>query len=825
MRSVPWLVFALLLSLGAAAAFGRQPGNLPRARIVPGESASFAPVAADFNSVSEDEEKLRTAGLRVDGPALVEFFRQRAQLEADPEGLNAWIRRLGDEDPGVRSRAARMLLGRGTAALPLLRRAGNDLGDPDLAGRVQRCIQLIEGDGVTVVPTAAARLLLHRKPAGAVEALLAYLPAAETPAVVEEVAKTLTALAYPNDKPHAALLAALTDALPLRRAVAASALSSKDHPEARPAVRKLLRDSKPLVRLRVALALAEANDLEGIPVLIELLAEVPPPQHKPIEELLQRLAGDWAPVAPQGGDEVARKIRRATWAGWWRNTDGQALLAEVRRHTLSSSRQAKVLALIDKLGDDDFEVRQNAAGDLTEFGALAVPLLREATRSTDLERARRAEECLKEIADKGAPPLPEAALRLLVVRKPAGAVEALLDYLPFADNERRIAEVRQALAALAVREGRLEPALARALEDPLPLRRLAAAEAIVAAGALEQRDAVRKLLRDADPLVRLRTALALAVKRDREAIPVLIESLAEEPFDDTGEAEGLLYRLAGEGGPKVEPAADTAGRRKRRDAWAAWWKEAASSVDLAVLENHSHLLGYTLLVGATSNQVLELGRDGKTRWVITGLACPVDAHILPGNRVLIAEHGGNRVTERDFKGTVVWQHQLSAPVNVQRLTNGNTFIATRGELLEIDRAGKTVWSQAFPNLEAAYRSRDGIITCLNNAGQCLRLSAAGKELKRFPSLRAASHCSGIDMPANGRILIAQPNENRVMEMNSEGKILWQAPAPGITSATGLPNGHTLIAHYGNQKVTEVDRAGKIVWDQKAEIMAFRARRR
>ncbi len=230
MRSGSWLVFALLLSPGASA----------------------APVVADLDSVSQDEQTLRSAGLSVDGPSLVELFRQRAQLEADPEGLNTWIRRLNDADPEVRTRAANRLLGRGTVALPLLRRAANDLGEPELAGRAQHCIDLIERQSPpTVTPVAAVRLLLHRKPAGAVEALLAYLPAAETPALVEEVASALTALAYADDKPHPALLAALTDNLPLRRAVAASALAGKEHPQARQAVHKLLRDPRPLVRLRV----------------------------------------------------------------------------------------------------------------------------------------------------------------------------------------------------------------------------------------------------------------------------------------------------------------------------------------------------------------------------------------------------------------------------------------------------------------------------------------------------------------------------------------------------------------------------------------------
>ncbi len=824
MRSVSWLVFALVLFCVASAG----QGHSPRASADPVGSSSADPVAGDLSSVREDEEKLRSAGLPVDGPALVELFRQRAAVATDPEGLQPWIRRLNDADPEVRVRAARRLVGKGTTAVPLLRRAANDLGEPDLASRARHCLALIERQSPpTVTPAAAVRLLAHRKPAGAVEALLAYLPAAETPALVEEVASALTALAYPGDKPHAALLAALTDNLPLRRAVAGCALAGKDHPEARLAVRKLLRDPKAPVRLRVALSLTEANDLEGVPVLIDLLAEVVPPRDRPIEELLQRLAGAWTPATLPSDDAVARRIRRDSWASWWQNSDGPALLGQLRRHVLSGKDQARVQALIVKLGDDTFEVRQTASGALTEFGALAVPLLREATRSTDAERARRAETCLQEIADKGGKPLPEPVLRLLSLRKPAGAVEALLDYLPHAEVEERSDEVRKTLAALAMREGRSEPALVRALEDPQPLRRLAAAEAIAAEGALEQRAAVRKLLRDSDPRVRLRTALALAMKRDPEAIPVLIESVAEKPADDNAAAEEMLYRLAGDHVPKLEPASDAAGRRQRRDAWAAWWKEAAGSVDLAVLEDQPAQLGYTLVVLGRDNVVLELGRDNKPRWTIRGLAEPVDAVVLPGNRVLIAEHSGDRVTERDFQGNVLWQKDGlgGGPFNAQRLANGNTFIAAENGLFEVDRSGQTVWRRPFPNLKAAYRSRDGSIACLDAAGQCVLLSAAGKELKRFATGFVPSSPGGIEVTANGRILIAQQSRNRVIEVDTDGKILWQAAAPGISRATRLPSGHTLVASLDGERLTELDPAGKVIWEYKPGKAVSRARRR
>ena len=112
--------------------------------------------------------------------------------------------------------------------------------------------------------------------------------------------------------------------MPLRRAVAVDALCRKDQPEQWPEIRKLLGDSKASVRLRAALALANQQDASSIPVLIELLADLPPELRKHAEEVLQSLAGEWSPqVSLVGEDDISRRIRRDAWMGWWRNTDGR----------------------------------------------------------------------------------------------------------------------------------------------------------------------------------------------------------------------------------------------------------------------------------------------------------------------------------------------------------------------------------------------------------------------------------------------------------------------------------------------------------------------
>src|SRR5262249_13988967 len=123
------------------------------------------------------------------------------------------------------------------------------------------------------------------------------------------------------------------------------------------------------------------------------------------------------------------------------------------------------------------------------------------------------------------------------------------------------------------------------------------------------------------------------------------------------------------------------------------------------------------------------------------------------------------------------------------------------------------------------KARNGEIVVLTGQGNCLRLDSSGKEIKSFPAGRDGAWTSGLDLVPDGRILIAQPNMNRVQLFDREGKTLWEAPSPGLVTASWLPNGHVLIASYNGQAASELDRAGKTVWQHKSTYHVFRARRR
>jgi HEAT repeat protein len=782
-----------------------------------------------------DEAAVKAAGLSPEPAALLDFIQQRARETAAADELAPLVKDLGSTDAKAAEKAAAALIARGPLATAALRRAANDLANKPLAERARKALGYTEGRQGSDLAGAVVRLLGTRKPPGSVEALLAYLPYADDSSVLEAVGLALGQLAYADGKAHPALLKALESDVAVQRAAAVEALAKTDRPETRPVIARRLADPAPPVRQRAALALARVEDVAAIPVLVDLMGELDKTERVPVDDMLRSLAGETAPKkVPTGDTEKDRKELRDVWAAWWRKIDGPSLVDEFRARTLDPSEKAKVADLIKKLGDSNYRVRERASGELVTMGAKVLADLRAAARDPDGERARRAEDCVTKINASDAKRVPMGTARLTALRRPDGATEAMLAYLPFADDDDgMVAEVKAALTTLALdKNGTPDPALVRALGDPAPIRRAVAGEALAKGGGPGVRDDVKRLLKDPDLSVRQAAATALTIAGEKDAVPVLIDLLADLPSARTWPAQDVLHQLAGDKAPGIPAGEKPEERKKYRDAWAAWWKDNAASTNLARLTTSPGYLGYTVLVEVGNNsvgRVTEIGRDGKVRWQVTNLRYPVDAFVLPGERVLITEWDGNRVAEWDFRGNLVWkQENLNGrATNAQRLPNGNTFICTTNELLEVDRTGKQVYRVTVPQgLTAGYRWPNGELICLRNDGQVVRYDTGGKELGKFPSNRDTSWTSGIDMVRTGNVLVTQPSPNqKVVEYTADGRAVKEWGTPNVTTATRLANGGILAASHNDMRVVEYDANGKKVWDYKSDHHIFRARRR
>ncbi len=334
---------------------------------------------------------------------------------------------------------------------------------------------------------------------------------------------------------------------------------------------------------------------------------------------------------------------------------------------------------------------------------------------------------------------------------------------------------------------------------------------------------LRPLLQGTNPQVRFEAAHALACVGDREAVPVLIGLLADTPTPLAWQAFELLLILAGDKPPATLLPDDPAARRTVRAAWLDWWRANGPRVDLTPLRiDEVRLQGVNVLVeipaGSTGGKVWECRADGKERWSLTDCLFPIDVHVLPGGRLLIAEAGSQKVTERDRTGKVLWTYPVdSYPTTCQRLSNGNTFIATNKALLEVDPAGKTVSSFVNPTGGSIYGARrlpHGHTLFLSEGGKIVELNRTGQVVRTIDLGLPERQWGGVEPLPNGRFLVHLMSENRVFEVDAAGRRSHEITILRPASAVRLPNGHTLVASCLGRQALEFDAGGREVWQQK-----------
>jgi len=241
-----------------------------------------------------------------------------------------------------------------------------------------------------------------------------------------------------------------------------------------------------------------------------------------------------------------------------------------------------------------------------------------------------------------------------------------------------------------------------------------------------------------------------------------------------------------------------------------------NSHDIAALPNGNFLLH------TAPAKIVEMTPDKKVVWEweskpVAPYTGRVEIHgfqRLRGGITMIAETGNKRIIEVDKDGKILKEVPLTVErpdshrdTRRVRKTNKGTYLVAHeglGCVREYDDTGKIIWEYKLDlNGQPATPNHDGHGTNVFNA---LRLP-------------------------DGNTLIGGGNNNRVMEVNKEGKVVWSIERDElkdtdgkpihlcwVTSIQRLPNGNTVIGntHAGpeNPQLIEVNRDKKVVWSMK-----------
>ena len=169
--------------------------------------------------------------------------------------------------------------------------------------------------------------------------------------------------------------------------------------------------------------------------------------------------------------------------------------------------------------------------------------------------------------------------------------------------------------------------------------------------------------------------------------------------------------------------------------------------------------------------------DTKKSWTAAIPGGSRDLQVIDGNKVLVSH--GNGAGEYDLAtGKKLWAIDSFTGINsARRLDDGNTLLGGSGKggitIYTADRTGKTLGELVLKGL---------------------------RDLRLMRRLK------------NGNILLTVGGPYRVIEVDTRGKIVWQAKIPGKGyKAVRLPCGNTLVSTASAAVIVELDADGKIVF--------------
>ncbi len=577
-------------------------------------------------------------------------------------------------------------------------------------------------------------------------------------------------------------------------------------------------------------------------ILVPVAGEDPAPPPPIIKRIPPRLPiGGTTPIGAQLNDADA--LKQAGLSA----SEATPLLEYLRSRTLTDADQSKIGEVIARFGADDFEDRVKATEEVEKFGPAAIGPLKSAEKNTDPEIAYRARQALKRMEKVPHAAVAAAAVRSLVKLKPKEAAAALIGFLPMADTDEVAEEIRIALIALAVVEGKAEPALVKALDDKSVLRRSAAYVALIEGGTPGERirikdafpfvkEAVRKET-DVDAKFRGTWAILLTT-REKEFVPDLIEMIPKLPRGRIWQLEEFLLQVAGEGKPDARFGKSEESLTKAKDAWAAWWKKKSDGFDLVKFAFNPRITGFTDVIEYDQNygryRIVTLGPDQQVKSTIGAvginqLSYPSDVKKLANGNFLIAEQNGNRITERDSTGRIVKTTNAVQPLSIDLLPEGGMVVVCRNQVVQYDKDMKQTWlfTRQQYDIMGGRRLPNGDVAFItqftgNNQPNIYRLAAKdGKEVgKPLTTTGRYQQYQSIDATGDDKILVC--DYNRVAEIDLKtGKEVWKHDITNPTSCQRLPNGNTLIAYMNNNngnagRVIEVDTTGDVVWEYESK---------
>jgi len=481
--------------------------------------------------------------------------------------------------------------------------------------------------------------------------------------------------------------------------------------------------------------------------------------------------------------------------------------------------------LVIDLGNESFEVREQASRELLKLNNLAIFELKKATKSKDIEVAKRASDCLEQISPHESIALKTAIIRLLGKSNP----ELVFEYfIKIADTPELDLLTSEALLDAFSITIKSNPTLLQKLEDFSLTKDIKSRILIARVLAIGNPNGIafRKLSTDDQAIVKANALLALLQEKDKKAIGLLITLLPELKTNQFMPIAGLLNELIQDQASEKELGKEKPSAVELQKLFASAWNGKNASTNLNTY-TFNQLQPKRILASLAepnlSGKICSLNPDGSVSELFrtnsyADLACAIN-HTL----FFLMERSRGHVIINNIGEIYERSDPLISTFGLDTDGLGTKFILNRKNLLVLDYTNKIIESIEVNNdCLAGTRLINGDYAIVFKDKSLIILD--GKNLKKEKTkislgvIEPTRTILGYQIQGtrSGSILIPEFGGKAINEYDQTGKLIktinlnistGTSPIYGAT-LTMNSNGNFLIGTRLGQTVTELNLEGK-----------------
>jgi hypothetical protein len=207
---------------------------------------------------------------------------------------------------------------------------------------------------------------------------------------------------------------------------------------------------------------------------------------------------------------------------------------------------------------------------------------------------------------------------------------------------------------------------------------------------------------------------------------------------------------------------------------------------------------------------------------IIALLIAVTASLRAAHPFLCTDSVANKIAIVSADGKIEWEVSYQHPQDCWMLPNGHVLFCHKLGAIEMTRAKDIVWEyKADPKTEvhACQPLPDGRVMIVEaGPSRIIEVDRAGKIAKEIkltvppPPIKVHNQFRGTRKTKDGHYLVSRKGENRVEELDGDGKSLRSISTPGdVHEVVLLPDQHLLITCGDGHKVIELDADEQVVW--------------